>query len=756
MKLLSRLRASRSLGSLRTTTATLAALLTAVSPVVGHAAPEPAPLESELFDSWVERYQDMTVPALLQHLAIAPLKHAAAAKLPFSPARAEFYDRVAKALKLGAAARAQLEKSGVALVTDPRNFSMAAAYYELYTKDLPLLVTTDSILDAMHRSFDSVLADLEESVLREALERALRKVQMALPDIAKGTPELIEACKDLDLYLTVALNLLEADPDRGRLLTPTRLSDEKEALAILKKVLSLQLENPYLGTEATTLYGERRAVDWSQFKPRGHYTKSEKLARYFRSVMWLGRADTGFELEQPRQLLAAALFTQTLDRTGAATDLRVMKDVVDLMVGRSDDLTPAQLTDALRREKLMSPGDLIAPKSLARLADSLAATGLGQQRIRSQLVTSDPNSPLKAALPPVFQPFGQRFVLDSFVLSKVVYDDIVFKGVKQKRRMPTGLDVMAALGNQFAVLLLATPGGELDHWNYAANLATLRDVVASWTNASWNDNLYSLWLDALRTLSHPPMGKHVPAVMQRDPWAAKMLQTQLASWAQLRHDTILYAKQSYTASIGCLYPKGYVEPYPEFYAKLGRFAGEAARRFDALVGPALPAEKVATYAKYFRNFASTMATLEAIAHNELAGKPLSNSQNKFLGDTIEKQIVSDGYSATADWTGWYVDLVFLRNGDEADAIAWKPTLADVHTDPDVMRVLEVGTGNVDFAVVAIDNDGDKAIHVGPTFSYYEFTQPTDNRLSDEQWTSLLGQENKPDRPTWILPLVVAP
>ena len=746
----------RALRRIRDAAVFVAALSSTIAPLAAHAAPAPEPIEGELFDSWIGRYQDMTVADLLKHLAVPPLQTDAQAKLPFSPAKTEYYDRVVKALKLGPAAKAQLEKSGLALVTDRRKFSMAAAYYELYTKDLPLLVTTDSILDAMHRSFDAVLADLEETVLRKALEGALRKVQLALPKVAKNQVELKEAATDLDLYLTIALNLLEADPDNGRLLTAPRLSDPKETEAILKKVVSLALENPNVGTDMTTLYGSRRAVDWSQFKPRGHYTKTPLLQRYFRTLMWLGRADTGFELEKSRQLLAAALFTQTLEHTGAGKQLQVMKDVVDLMVGRSDDLTPAQFADVLQREKLTSPADLVPAKNLTRIAEVLAATGLGQQRIRSQFVSSDPSSPVKALLPPVFQPFGQRFVLDSFVLSKVVYDDIIFRGAKQERHMPTGLDVMAALGNQLAVSLLAAPKGELEQWNYAANIAAVHDVVAAWTDASWNDNLYSLWLDVLRTLSHTPAGKHVPAVMQRDPWAAKTLQTQLASWAQLRHDTILYAKQSYTMSLGCLYPEGYVEPYPEFYAKLGRFSAEAARRFEALAGPDLPAAKIAVYSSYFKSFSKTMGTLEGIAKNELAGKELSGKQEDFLKNTIERQMVSDGYVGTPDWSGWYVDLVFLKSGDEADAIDWKPTIADVHTDPDTMRALEVGTGNVDFAVVAIDNDGDRAIHVGPTFSYYEFTMPTDKRLTDEEWSLMVDDKSLPSRPAWILPLVVLP
>ena len=66
--------------------------------------------------------------------------------------------------------------------------------------------------------------------------------------------------------------------------------------------------------------------------------------------------------------------------------------------------------------------------------------------------------------------------------------------------------------------------------------------------------------------------------MRTQAWQRKQLQTQLASWSELRHDTILYAKQSFTMVPSCKYPSVYVEPYPEFYAKLASLADMAGRR----------------------------------------------------------------------------------------------------------------------------------------------------------------------------------
>ncbi|TNF37943.1 MAG: DUF3160 domain-containing protein [Deltaproteobacteria bacterium] len=730
-----------------TTTAALVAALTLSVPAGALAASAPEPVEQELFSSWVGKYQDMTVEQLAKALGV-PLSPAADAKLPFDVKKAEFYDHVAKALGLTPAQRAQLQRDGVLVVPQSRFYSVGAALYEMYTKDLPLLVTTDAILDAMHRSFDGILAELEETALTQNLREALSSAAYALPELVKASPELREAAEDVDLYLAVAMNLLSGEPSRTSLMFAPRLVKPEEVLAILEKVDSLELENPGFGGGSTHIYGRDRAVDWSQFKPRGHYTRSEQLQRYFRAMMWLGRADTGFELKHVRQARAAALLTQLFVETGADKKAQLLRDVVDLMVGRSDNLTPEQLTQVMREQKLATPSALVGDAAIKRLVTAVAEAGFGQQRIRSQLVVSPPWDPKKVAPPDLFQLFGQRFILDSFVLAKVVYDDIIFEGKKMKRRMPLGLDAMAALGNDFAVQMLVP---ELKTWKYAANLMALRDVVAARSAERWRDSLYDTWLAVLRTLNAPPTGKHVPAVMQRQAWSRKMLQTQLASWAQLRHDTILYAKQSFTASVGCLYPKGYVEPYPAFYGELERFAQDAATRFRALGVDG-------RYAGYFDNFAKVMKRLRGMAEKELAGKPFSGAEEDFLKNTIEKRVGGGGYVPTATWDGWYISLVFRAMGEDTDAaIEWKPTIADVHTDPDAGLVLEEGTGNVDFTIAVIDNDGDLAVHVGPTLSYYEFTHPAGDRLTDEQWTGMVANpKTAPARPAWVTPILAAP
>ena len=52
------------------------------------------------------------------------------------------------------------------------------------------------------------------------------------------------------------------------------------------------------GAKEIVLFGAKRDVDFSQFEPRGHYTNTEQLKRYFRAMMWLGRIDFRFLISQ--------------------------------------------------------------------------------------------------------------------------------------------------------------------------------------------------------------------------------------------------------------------------------------------------------------------------------------------------------------------------------------------------------------------------------------------------------------------------
>jgi hypothetical protein len=233
--------------------------------------------------------------------------------------------------------------------------------------------------------------------------------------------------------------------------------------------------------------------------------------------------------------------------------------------------------------------------------------------------------------------------------------------------------------------------------------------------------------------------------MRTAAWKRKQLQTGLASWAELRHDTILYAKQSMTAHAICEYPEGYVEPYPTFYETLAQLARQAMRLFGGpVLGTAIAKDgknqnwgSTVAVEAFFGRFAKTMDRLAAIASKELSATPFDADERQFLKQVIaEKVIIGCGGPPTHYLTGWYTQLIY-----KGDALKREPTVADVHTDPDSGTVLEAGVGDVRYMVIAVDNDRDRAVYVGPTYAYYEFTSPT--RLTDEEWEPKIQSTSMP-------------
>jgi hypothetical protein len=340
--------------------------------------------------------------------------------------------------------------------------------------------------------------------------------------------------------------------------------------------------------------------------------------------------------------------------------------------------------------------------------------------------------------------FGQRFIVDSFVLSKVVFDSIIYKGEKVLRKMPTGLDVAFALGNDSALPLLEQEMVELP---YASNLKASREFIGQFQPSFWQENLYNIWLDSLRSLSADLTAeKRLPQAMRTRAWQLKQLQAQLASWAELRHDTVLYAKQSYTSGEKCEFPTGYVEPYPDTYHRVKQFATEAARRIAAadykLAGED-HSDIQRRQVEFLNRMADTLGKLEALARKELAAEPFAQEDQRWLKTAIDSRTNVCG--SPPSYTGWYCQLFYgggTRSGE------WDPTVIDVHTDPDSQSVLEEGVGNCNFLVVAIDNDADRSIYVGPAYTYYEFRHPAKARLTDNEWQQMLFKPNGLQRPSW--------
>ncbi|MCZ7684080.1 MAG: DUF3160 domain-containing protein [Sandaracinaceae bacterium] len=467
------------------------------------------------------------------------------------------------------------------------------------------------------------------------------------------------------------------------------------------------------GAEVRSLFGLARRFDFSQFTPRGHYTDAPELSRYFRAMMWLQRVDfrlietqdSGEQVFSRRQLEAALALRALMD-DAALSRWRDIDQAVQAFVGEADYMLPPDL-DAFLAELGADDARALEDRSDAELAQKILDGGWGAQRISSHYMVNgigQGTMPLNRSL--AF--FGQRYTVDAHVFSNVVYDRV--QGGAVRRMMPDSLDVAyAALGNDAALPLLAS---ELTTYAYAPDLESMRILVDEHGDAYWGSSLYTLWMSSLRGLStraDDGFAAGLPAVMRTEPWSRRVLAAQLASWAELRHDTLLYAKQSYTSGAACEFPDAYVDPYPAFWRALERYGSAGLALVENL--SAIDAGLAALIRDHFVAVEGASRILAEMAEHELAGTPFTAEHMAFIDQTVQVESVC----GDAWVIGWYGRLHFdLLTSTEVD-----PVVADVHTQPtdaggvEVGRVLHVGTSLPRAMVVTVDTCTGRARVRGP-------------------------------------------
>jgi hypothetical protein len=654
--------------------------------------------------------------------------------LSYDPLVARDLDRIVESARLSPAELARLADDGSVTVGHPAITTPESLYHDIYRADLPVLVTADSILYAVHRSYDALLASLERSVLAGEIEGMLAALHAELGQrLAAGAlpPSMAESTADVDVYLTVARSLLAGH------LVPQALPASAERAAQILAAAEARRPAPL------NLFGRADLYDYSQLTPRGHYADDPVLEPYFEALMWLGRTELPLvtyedgETHLERRAVDAALLLHDLLAAAGRERWERVNRVLEEMVGERDSMDPRDL-DRFRSDLGLGSLAAAAATADATLLAALEAGDYGLQRIQSQILHSDDFED-GIVLPRVFLLLGQRFVIDSLVFHRLVFDRLLdpASGEPIPRMLPDPLDVQFSLGSNTAAELLQP---EVDRFGHQGALHETRFLVESHPDDFWRANLYSSWLDMLRGLDATPEERPaLPEAMRTRAWDLKVLNARLASWAELRHDTILYAKQSYTGGTTCEYPQVYLEPYPRFFAAVARYAGRGREMTEVLEAQGY---QVAEVRLYFDNLEVVVRTLETIATRELAGEPLSQEERDFLRRTSEWEFAGCG---PVQWDGWYPTLFF----DREKLGLLSPTVADVHTAPtdesgvEVGWVLHAATGGFRQLVVTVEDCTGAQAYVGPVSTYYEYLGTRFERLDDERWLGKLLESPSP-------------
>lgn len=605
------------------------------------------------------------------------------------------------------------------VVLDP-NRDRANSYMKMYDiyeeneySNIPSFITVDVSLHLYHKFFDETLKALERDNLVAALQQLTQS--MLQKTVKLYSDEANHPIKD------ELANIISYFSVANKLINDTYGDIPKECIIIAEKEMA-EIERT-AGYVQSPLFGTD--LNYEQFIPRGHYAGDKILEKYFKTMMWYGLAgfrfkdkDGNYDYESIiRSMLITSISFLDMDGADDITLWDKIYSPTDLFVGQSDDITLFDLKDVILKvygnDFILNDfkDDIYYPKLIEEIEK------LPEPQIQNKIVTGAVDTPTDKQ----FRFMGQRYTLDANILQELMFPMV--------RPIPTGLDVVSALGSKRAEAIVEDEYlMELKPDDYTTALQPLKDKVNGLSQSDWQQNLYNGWLWVLKEVwSEPEAVKGMPFFMQNKAWYDKNIQTGLGSYAELKHDTVLYAKQPVAEMGGGeevqVYYPNYVEPAVEVYDRLLwliRYSRVNLEKRGLLSDSSRNAlTRMEEMYELFRG--CSVKELESIALTEEENRAL-----KYIGGVMEG--IDDSLA------------------DQYKQIISSAIVSDVAGFADSGTFLELGSGLPNEIYVALNYEDRVYLARGVVYSYYEFI--SEKPLTDQEWHNQLGVE-KIDQDGWI-------
>ncbi|MBE0697639.1 MAG: DUF3160 domain-containing protein, partial [Anaerolineaceae bacterium] len=384
---------------------------------------------------------------------------------------------------------AQVERLGKdGFVVTPGN---EKEFFTIYEKaryaNVPIFVTSDSLLHSYHLLFDKILRTTETQhfiPLLADMNRALLAQAGAQYNELKGSDWEDAALRSV-AFLSVGSRLLDSAAE-----IPAYAEDlTNQELALIDAADGIKPSPLFPGLE----FGE----DYTQYIPRGHYTRSDALKAYFKSMMWYGRMTFRLKTNNPEVgraetrsglLLIQAIQNAQVNGNPAVDAWADLYSPTVFFVGRSDDLTVLQYIPV--KEQIFGKDAPVAKIADESKLDAFieAANQLPPPRILGMVIqdTDDETEQTKG-----LRLMGQRFVPDAYIFRQLIYRNV---GTRDNRRgLPMGMDLMAAMGSERAYQILET-SGQTAYENYPQQMQKVQSWLGGLDVSEWTETLYNSWI----------------------------------------------------------------------------------------------------------------------------------------------------------------------------------------------------------------------------------------------------------------------
>jgi len=433
------------------------------------------------------------------------------------------------------------------------------------------------------------------------------------------------------------------------------------------------------GSRTSPVFGA--AFNFTELKPRGHYAATPAMAAYFKAVHYLTS-------------LAAAKGVDELNILPA----EVKQKAVQWIAAYRPFIAPS------RAPLAWNSGPFSAPE--------YARHSLAKEQL-----------------------FPLSWGFDNEVLLSTVYHGDwpvaeQITGANGQRLLPTGLDLAAALGSGYAESLL-----KVDLAEYSTLGPALKSLRQRAPKNAQQTNLYDAWINALAIEWSDD--KNFPSVTDDSLWKAKQLQTGLASWATLRHATVLVNERTVAEcgeggfeSVVLRPPRGYVEPDPTTFRAIASLLDDMKTAIAAL--PNLKGD--------LPNEDWDAAKALPLRNGIIRRLQQSAEKARLFASIAEKELRNEELSDKE-----YEEILHVGARAEHDLLIYK-SLADkdlaLSTPDPMMKIADVaGGGATPYLEAAVGRPlewdqavpffGRREIVKGSVYSYYEFSSPTP--MTDLEW-----------------------
>ena len=625
-----------------------------------------------------------------------------------------------------------LGKNGFAIVPAEHN-QLFHVYEKNDYADFPSFVTTDLYLQLFHLYFDCVLRDVEEKHLDSLMIVFSSQMEAEMKTLTSSQDAEVKAAAEFgQAWFAVASWLFSHDKAPASAAT-LNVPEAYKKMVMEEITKAIDAENGY--SDMLEYFPPEEMFGYSLFRPRGHYTRSKVCSRYFRGMMWLQTAHFG--TNKPSKMKQIALIANVINQQPKLSAIyNKVSEPITYLMGTPDNVTILQVANRIKEMGLPIEKLLSSRKEMANLTKDIEEIAKRQMRI--ELKKTRGSKYVVDIMPQRYQPDAEALIATTDQDSPV-----------SLRPCPKGLDWMAVMGLPGAERILIDELKEAQKWaDFPKALTTARKKAAT---TPWDACVANQWMYTLQSLGDT--ARSLPYFMQSPQWQKKNLNTALASWAELKHDAILYAKQPMLAECGDGGPeppvvKGYVEPNVKFWEK----AIALVTRMDkVLTTYNLQTEKAKAVYERIKEMAEFCRD---ISKKELNGGKITDeeyNQIEIIGSTVENislELVSEDNEMLQGWS----DVV--STDKKVAVVADVFTASGENVAIDDKCVLYEGVGPAYEIYVVVEIDGSLYLTRGSVFSYREFTRlMSDPRMTDEEWQQELKKSPTGGTPSWMKEII---